>query len=91
MGIKLTSVFVNEQEKALRFYAGTAGTYQQAILKQGIPAASFLVDNVQKEYGQLKKAGVVFKYGPAEAGSATIAIFEDTCGNLIQISQVAGF
>ncbi len=130
MRIKLTSVFVKDQEKALQFYTGTLGfvkkadiaqggyrwltvvspeepngtqlvlepnnnppakAYQEAIFAQGISAANFFVDDVQKEYDRLKKMGVVFKSGPTKAGPATIAVFEDTCGNLIQISKVAGF
>jgi len=128
--IKLTSVFVKDQEKALQFYTGTLGfvkkadipageyrwltvvspeepnggelvlepngnpaakAYQEAILSQGIPATMFFVDDVQKEYDRLRKLGVAFKSGPAQAGPAVIAIFEDTCGNLIQISQVKGY
>lgn len=130
MKIRLCSVFVNDQEKALQFYAGTLGfvkkadipageyrwltvvspeepggaelvlepnanpaakAYQEAIFAQGIPATMFFVDDVQKEYDRLKKAGVVFKSSPAQVGPATIAVFEDTCGNLIQISQVKGY
>ena len=130
MRIKLTSVFVKDQEKALQFYTGTLGfvkktdisaggyrwltvvspeepggaqlvlepnnnpaarAYQDAIFNQGIPAANFFVDNVQKEYDRLKKMGVAFKTGPAKAGPAIEAIFEDTCGNFIQISQVTGY
>ena len=130
MRIKLTSVFVKDQEKALQFYTGTLGfmkkadipageyrwltvvsseepdgaelvlepngnpaakAYQDAIFAQGIPATMFFVDDVQKEYDRLRKMGVVFKSGPTQAGPATIAIFEDACGNLIQISQVTGY
>jgi len=130
MRIKLTSVFVKDQEKALQFYTGALGfvkksdisagqyrwltvvspeepdgtqlvlepnenpaarAYQEAIFIQGIPAASFFVDDVQKEYDRLKKMGVAFKSGPTQAGPAMIAVFEDTCGNLIQISQVTGY
>jgi len=130
MRIKLTSVFVKDQEKALQFYTGALGfvkksdisagqyrwltvvspeepdgtqlvlepnenpaarAYQEAIYIQGIPAASFFVDDVQKEYDRLKKMGVAFKSGPTQAGPAMIAVFEDTCGNLIQISQVKGY
>ena len=130
MRIKLTSVFVKDQEKALQFYTGTLGfvkksdisageyrwltvvspeepdgtqlvlepnnnpaarAYQEAIFIQGIPAASFFVDDTQKEYDRLKKMGVAFKSVPTKAGPATIATFEDTCGNLIQINQVAGY
>ncbi len=130
MRIKLTSVFVKDQEKALRFYTGTLGfvkksdisageyrwltvvspeepdgaqlvlepnknpaakAYQEAIFLQGIPAANFFVDDVQKEYDRLNKMGVAFKSGPTKAGPAIIAVFEDTSGNLIQISQVKGY
>jgi catechol 2,3-dioxygenase-like lactoylglutathione lyase family enzyme len=130
MRIKLSSIFVKDQEKALEFYTGTLGfvkksdvpageyrwltvvspedpngvelllepnvnpaarAYQEAIFGQGIPATMFFVDNVQQEYDRLKQTGVTFKSGPTEAGPATIAVFEDTCGNLIQISQVKGY
>jgi catechol 2,3-dioxygenase-like lactoylglutathione lyase family enzyme len=130
MRIKLTGVFVKDQEKAIQFYTGTLGfmkksdisageyrwltvvspeepggtelvlepnnnpaarSYQEAIFIQGIPAANFFVDDIQKEYDRLKKKGVAFKSGPTEAGPAKIAVFEDTCGNLIQISQVTGY
>ncbi len=130
MRIKLTSVFVKDQEKALQFYTGTLGfvkkadisaggyrwltvvspeetagtqlvlgpnnnpaarAYQEAIFNQGIPAANFFVDDVQQEYDRLRKMGVAFKSGPTKAGPATEAIFDDTCGNFIQISQLRGF
>lgn len=130
MRIKLVSVFVEDQEKALRFYAGTLGfvkksdipageyrwltvvspedpdgaelvlepngnpaakAYQEAIFSQGIPATMFFVDDVQKETDRLKSMGVAFRSGPTQAGPAMIAIFEDTCGNLIQIGQVSGY
>jgi catechol 2,3-dioxygenase-like lactoylglutathione lyase family enzyme len=130
MRIRLISVLVKDQEKALRFYTETLGfvkkadipageyrwltvvspeepdgtelvlepsanpaakAYQEALFSQGIVATMFFVDDVQKEYDRLKKLGVTFKSGPTEAGPATIAVFEDTCGNLIQISQVAGY
>jgi catechol 2,3-dioxygenase-like lactoylglutathione lyase family enzyme len=127
MRIKLTSVFVKDQEKALQFYTGTLGfvrkldipigeyrwltvvspeepdgtqlllepnnnpaamTYQEAIFTQGIPAASFFIDDIQKEYDRLLKMGVVFKSSPTKSESAVFAIFDDTCGNLIVINQV---
>ena len=130
MKIKLTSVFVKDQDKALKFYTETLGfvkkadvsageyrwltvvspedpdgtelvlepnsnpaaqVYQEAIFAQGIAATMFFVDDIQKEYERLKKMGVVFRSGPTEAGPATIAVFEDTGGNLIQISQVKGY
>ncbi len=130
MKIRLTSIFVKDQEKALQIYTGTLGfvkksdipageyrwltvvspeepkgtelvlepnsnpaarAYQEAIFAQRIPATMFFVDDIQKEYDRLKRMGVTFKSGPTQAGPATIAIFEDTCGNLIQISQVKGY
>ena len=130
MRIKLISVFVNDQEKALRFYTGTLGfvkkadvsageyrwltvvspeepdgaqlllepnanpaakTYQDALFAQGIPAASFFIDDLQKEYDRLRTMSVTFKSGPTQAGPAMIAVLDDTCGNLIQISQVQGY
>lgn len=130
MRIKVTSVFVKDQEKALHFYTGILGfvkkadipageyrwltvvspeeqggtelvlepnnnpaarAYQEAIFSQGIAATAFFVDDVAKEYDRLKKMGVAFKSGPTKAGPATIAVFDDTCGNLIQINQVKGY
>lgn len=127
MKIKLTSVFVDDQEKALKFYTEALGfvkkrdiplgqfkwltvvsseepdgtelllepndnpaakTFQQAIFKQGIPAASFNVEDIQKEYERMKKLGVAFSMEPTKTGPVTIAVFDDTCGNLIQLNQV---
>jgi len=65
-----------------------AQTYQQALLEQGIPATAFQVDDIQAEYARMIELGVTFTVQPTEAGPATIAIFNDTCGNLIQIYQV---
>jgi catechol 2,3-dioxygenase-like lactoylglutathione lyase family enzyme len=129
MRIKLTSVFVKDQEKALQFYTGTLGfvkkldipmgkyrwltvvspeepdgtqlllepndnptarTFQEAIFTQGIPAAAFFVDDIQKEYNKLNKMGVGFKSSLVKSESTTYAIFDDTCGNLIVINQVTG-
>ncbi len=127
MKIKLCSVFVEDQDKALKFYTEilgfikksdfpigefkwltvvspegpedielllepnanpTAKTYQKAIFEQGIPAALFFVEDVQKEYDRMKGLGVVFRSKPTEVEQGpTIAVFEDTCGNLIQIVQ----
>ena len=127
MKIKLTSVFVDYQEKALKFYVEVLGfvkkhdepvgefkwltvvspegpddielllepnnnpaakTYQQAIFEQGIPHTAFAVDDIHKEYERLKEQGVVFTMEPTESGPAILAVFNDTCGNLIQIYQV---
>lgn len=126
MKIFLSSVFVEDQEKALQFYTEMLGfekktdvsaggyrwltvvspedpdgvelvlepntnpaahDYQAAIYKQGIPATMFSVDEVQAEYEKLKAKGVRFTKEPANMGPATIALFDDTCGNLIQIAQ----
>jgi catechol 2,3-dioxygenase-like lactoylglutathione lyase family enzyme len=126
MKIYVTSVFVDDQEKALRFYTDVLGfvkkedvsageyrwltvvpredqagtqlllepnnnpaalTYQEAIHAQGIPATMFSVADIQTEWEQLKEKGVHFTKEPTNVGPVTIAIFEDTCGNLIQIAQ----
>ncbi len=62
-------------------------TYQEALLEQGIPLTALEVEDVQAEYERLVAAGVVFKSEPTDVGSTVIAMFEDTCGNLIQIYQ----
>ena len=126
MRITLTSVFVNDQNEALRFYTETLGfvkkhdvpvgefkwltvvspddpdgtelllepnenpvaqTYQKGIFDQGIPAASFAVTDIRAEYEKLKSLGVAFTMEPTEVLNVTIAVFDDTCGNLIQIMQ----
>ena len=127
--IKLTSVFVDDQDKALRFYTDVLGfrknkdvpvgqfkwltvvspdepdgvelllepndnpaarTFQKAIFDQGIAAAAFMVDDIQEEYARLKKLGVRFTAEPTPSGPTTIAVFDDTCGNLIQIFEIVG-
>lgn len=127
MRIKLTSVFVNDQNKALDFYTKTLGfskkmdiqagnyrwltvvspeepngvelvlepnnnpaakTYQESIFKQGTRSAAFFVDDIQNEYQRLKKLGVKFTMEPTKVTGSTIAILDDTCGNLIQITQL---
>ena len=126
MKIILTSVMVDNQEKALKFYTEVLGfvkkndiplgqdrwltvispegpddvelllepmgfpparTYQKALFEAGIPLTSFAVDDIQNEYERMKKLGVVFKTAPTKMGPAPIAVFEDTCGNLIQMAQ----
>ena len=126
MKIVLTSVFVSDQDKALKFYTEILGfvkktespagkfkwltvvspedkngtelvlepndnpaakEYQKAIYAQGIPATSFGVDDVRAEHERLKALGVKFTMQPAEMGNVVIAVFEDTCGNLIQIAE----
>ena len=126
MKITVTSVMVDDQDKALRFYTGVLGfmkktevplgefkwltvvspegpgdvelllepnahpaakTFQNAMFADGIPLASFAVDDIQREYERMSALGVVFRVKPAKAGPVTIAVFEDTCGNLIQLAQ----
>jgi catechol 2,3-dioxygenase-like lactoylglutathione lyase family enzyme len=127
MKIKLSSLFVKDQDKALAFYTdilgfvkkteipmgehkwltvvsrdeqdGTelvlepmafapAAVYQQALFEAGIPATAFHVDNVDDEYARLEKLGVAFSMKPTSMGPVKLAVFDDTCGNRIQIYQV---
>lgn len=127
MQIKLTNLFVNNQDHALHFYTGVLGfvvkhnipmgefkwltvvaaegspdielllepnqnpaaqTYQQALFNQGIPAAAFYSPDIVQEFARLKEAGVRFTTAPTQAGPAQIVVFDDTCGNLIQLYQV---
>lgn len=127
MRVKLTSVLVKDQEKALQFYTRKLGFlkkrdipmgehrwltvvsaeepdgveivlepmafppavgWQEALYKAGIPATAFYSVNVDAEYERLLAAGVVFSMPPTMMGPAKIAVFDDTCGNNIQIFQV---
>ena len=127
MKIKLTSVFVDDQEEALIFYTNVLGfekkedvpvgqfkwltvvspeepegtelllepsdnpaavEYKKSLFEQGIAAAAFVVDDIHAEYERLKELGVEFSMEPNDMGSSTIALFDDTCGNRIQIYQV---
>ena len=127
MRITLSSVFVDDQEKALQFYTEVLGfekktdmpagenrwltvvspegspdtelllepnshaaakAYQEAIYGDGIPITSFASADVQAEYERLTGLGVHFHTEPTEMGPVTIAVFDDTCGNLIQMHQV---
>jgi predicted enzyme related to lactoylglutathione lyase len=127
MKIKLTSVFVDEQDKALRFYTDVLGfgkktdfgaggyrwltvvspeepdgtelqlasnedpaakTFQQALFQQGKPAAMFYVDDVQREYERLQGLGAQFTMPPTKVTGSTIAMLNDTCGNLIQLTKL---
>jgi catechol 2,3-dioxygenase-like lactoylglutathione lyase family enzyme len=127
MRIVVTSVFVNDQANALRFYTEVLGfekkadvpmgearwltvvspqeprgtelllepdshpavkPFKQALVADGIPAASFGVDDVQAEHERLTAAGVRFTQPPVDLGPVITAVFDDTCGNLIQIAQV---
>jgi len=126
MKIKLNSVMVDNQDKALKFYTEVLGfakskdipvgefrwitvvspeghpdvelalepnanpaakTFQEELLRQGIPLTAFEVTDIQREFQRLKARGVVFTMEPTKAGPMTVAIFADTCGNLIQIYQ----
>ena len=64
-----------------------AKVYQKALLEHGIPATAFEVDDVEAEYRRLAEQGVAFTTEPQQQGPAKIAIFADTCGNLIQIYE----
>ena len=127
MKIKLSSVFVDDQDKALKFYTEVLGfikkrdipvgqykwltvvspdepdgtelllepsdnpatqVFKKAIYEQGIAATAFAVEDIQKEYDRMTKLGVVFAMPPTPMGPTTAAVFDDTCGNLIQIYQV---
>ncbi|WP_030548693.1 VOC family protein [Streptomyces albus] len=126
MRIHLTSVFVDDQEKALRFYTDALGfvkkhdvpmgehrwltvvspedpdgtelvlepsghpavqPYKTALVQDGIPAASFAVDDVRAEFARLRELGVHFTQEPLDMGPITTAVLDDTCGNLIQIAH----
>src|SRR5688572_20997492 len=61
---------------------------KESLVKDGIPFTTFQVDDIQKEYDRLKKLGVEFTMEPTNMGMTTVAVLDDTCGNLIQIHQV---
>jgi len=65
----------------------SAKTFQSALFEQGIPVASFGVDDVQKVHERLQTLGVHFTMAPTQMGPVTLAVLDDTCGNLIQIAQ----
>jgi len=65
-----------------------ARTFKNALFADGIAATSFATDDVQREYERMMSLGVVFITKPTKMGPATIAVFEDTCGNLIQLTEV---
>jgi catechol 2,3-dioxygenase-like lactoylglutathione lyase family enzyme len=64
-----------------------ARTFQEALFEQGIPATTFGVDDLEREYERLQKLGVVFRTKPTRTGPVLTAVLEDTCGNLIQLAQ----
>jgi len=65
-----------------------AQVYQKALFEAGIPLTAFHVDDIEKEYERLTKAGVAFSMKPAAMGTVKLAVFNDTCGNNIQLVQV---
>jgi predicted enzyme related to lactoylglutathione lyase len=128
MKIKLTSMYVDDQEQALRFYTDVLGfvkkadvsqgpfrwltvaspeepdgtelqlalndnpaakTYQQALFQQGQPAAMFYTNDVQADYERIKARGAEFTMPPTQVTGSTIAMVNDTCGNLIQLVQLS--
>jgi predicted enzyme related to lactoylglutathione lyase len=130
MKIKLTSVFVDDQNKALRFYTEVLGfakkadfsngpyrwltvaspeepegtelqlalnnnpaakTYQQATFQQNQPAANFFSNDVKSDYERIKARGAEFTMPPTDVTGATMAMLNDTCGNLIQLTQLKGW
>jgi catechol 2,3-dioxygenase-like lactoylglutathione lyase family enzyme len=127
--ITLSSVFVDDQAKALRFYTEVLGfvvktdvpagehrwltvaspegppgvelllepdahpaarEFQKALHRDGIPATSFESADIRREHERLLSLGVVFRTPPTPAGPVTVAVFDDTCGNLIQLHQAGG-
>src|SRR5438477_10484280 len=130
MKIKLTSVYVDDQTKALHFYTEVLGfakktdfsqgpyrwltlaspeepdgtelqlalnnnpvakTYQQAMFQQNQPAAMFFTEDVKGDYERIKARGAEFTMPPKDVTGSTIAILNDTCGNLIQLTQLARY
>lgn len=65
-----------------------ARTYQRALFDAGIPIMSFATDDIEKEHARMTALGVVFRTPPAKMGPVSIAVFEDTCGNLIQLAEI---
>ena len=127
MKIKVTSLYVDDQDKALRFYTEVLGfakkadfsqgpfrwltvasaeepngtelqlalndnaaakTYQQARFQQNQPAAMFFTDDVQADYERMKARGAEFTMPPKDVTASKIAMLNDTCGNLIQVTQL---
>jgi len=128
MKIKVASLYVDDQDKALRFYTEVLGfakkadfsqgpyrwvtvaspeepdgaqlqlalnnsraakAYQQSIFQQGQPAMMFYTDDVKGDYERIKNRGAEFTMPPTDVTGSTIAMLKDTCGNLIQLTQLA--
>ena len=126
MKINLTSVYVDDQANALRFYTEVLGfvqktdvpvgehrwltvvspdqpdgvelllepdahpaakAFKEALVSDGIPLTQFAVDDIAAEHDRLRQLGVLFTQEPADMGPVITAVFDDTCGNLIQIAQ----
>ena len=131
MKIKLSSVSIDDYDKALKFYTDMVGfqlkrdiplgdgarwitvvspdepdgtelllepnasypamkALKESLVKDGIPFTAFEVNDIQKEYERMKKLGVEFTMEPTNMGTTIAAVFDDTCGNLIQIYQLTG-
>ena len=126
ISIKLTSIPVDDQDKALQFYTEVLGflkqqdipmgdfrwltvtspasdevelvlepmgfapaeTYYKSLYEAGVPVTAFVTDDIEQEFERLLKHGVKFKSPPTKMGPVTIAVFDDTCGNLIQLFEV---
>ena len=130
MKIKITTIYVDDQEKALRFYTDVLGfakkadfsngpyrwltvgspeepdgtqlqlalnnnpaakAYQQAMFQQSQPAAMFYTDDVKGDYERIKARGAQFTMPPTDVTASIIAMLNDTCGNLIQLTQLAHY
>ena len=128
MKIKVTSIFVDDQDKALRFYTEVLGftkkadfsqgpyrwltvapsgdpndvelqlalnnnpaakTYQDAIFQQSQPAIMFFTDDIKGDYERVKSKGAEFTMPPTDVTGSTIAMLKDTCGNILQLTQLA--
>jgi predicted enzyme related to lactoylglutathione lyase len=128
MKIKVTSIFVDDQDKALRFYTEVLGfakkndfsqgpyrwltvapsgdpnevelqlalnnnpaakTYQQAIFQQSQPAIMFFTDDIKSDYERVKRKGAEFTMPPTDVTGSTIAMLKDTCGNIVQLTQLS--
>jgi predicted enzyme related to lactoylglutathione lyase len=128
MKIKVTSIFVDDQDKALRFYTEVLGfakkndfsqgpyrwltvtpsgdpndvelqlalnnnpaakTYQSAIFQQSQPAIMFFTDDIKGDYERVKSKGAEFTMPPTDVTGSNIAMLKDTCGNIIQLTQLA--
>ena len=130
MKIKVTSIYVDDQDKALRFYTEVLGfakktdfsqgpyrwltvasaeepdgtelqlalngnpaakAYQEAIFQQGQPEAMFFTDDVKGDYERIKALGAEFTMPPTDVPGSAIAMLNDTCGNRIQLTELASY